>query len=329
MRSSVVLTPLTQSIRVIKSKGTSNFDGYCTSWHPPKVSKPHILKMHILRDCKHILDDIRKKIEHKLGAYDSHKVPSITLTSSFSEVIPSEGPKRRSGEQVDFEHDVCEWFVACAIPWNAANNPQTQLFSDKWLLKNVFIPDQCILSGRVLDAHVKMVEDRVEGKVKDIFILAVFFNPYIHHEIFHPSALPERDLFKVVKHIFEQVYNQKSDIHLMTAYTDYRRKRSEFAFDKTELEDVAQMCSEPNLPLDLVFLWMQIDTQKDNNAPTGCNSMKLAIHILSVIANSAGSNGDKDAVARFEFYWKVGIRNLEAEAAIRKKGLGSEVGREK
>ncbi|KAF8900111.1 hypothetical protein CPB84DRAFT_1747563 [Gymnopilus junonius] len=177
MRSSVVLTPLTQSIKVIKSKGTSNFDGYCTSRHPPKVSKPHVLKMHILRDCKHIPDDVRKKIEHELGTYDSRKAPSIMLTSSFSEVIPSEGPKRQSGEQVDFECDV--------------------------------------------------------------------------------------------------------------SYTDYRRKRSEFAFDKTELEDVAQMCSEPNLPLDLVFLWTRIDTQKDNDALTGHNSMKLAIRILSVIANSA------------------------------------------
>ncbi|KAF8873849.1 hypothetical protein CPB84DRAFT_1753139 [Gymnopilus junonius] len=361
MRSSVVLTPLTQSIKVIKSKGTSNFDRYCTSRHPPKVGKPHILKMHILRDCKHIPDDIRKKIEHELGAYDSCKVPSIMPTSSFSEVIPSEGPKRQSGEQ--------------------------------WLLKNVFIPDRCILSGRILDAHVKTVEDRVEGKVKDVFILAVFFNPYIRHEIFHPSALPERDLFEVVKHIFERVYNRKSDIHLMTAYTDYWRKRSEFAFDKTELEDVAQMCSEP---CDCKFagcersfsIFGNIHTKRRNKLDTKtvhktgivktdimrchiaaglipmrkkCKFGELdateipstpgmetspAQFIDSVITEVTGiqsdddnedddlpetdlfdypADGDKDAVARFEFYWKAGIRNLEAELAAYNAGNEEEM----
>jgi hypothetical protein len=44
-----------------------------------------------------------------------------------------------------------------------------------------------------------------------------------------------------------------------------------------------------NLPLDLVFLWQRIDTQKDDEPPTGRNCLtKLAIRILSVIANSAG-----------------------------------------
>ncbi|KAF8969027.1 ribonuclease H-like domain-containing protein, partial [Flammula alnicola] len=124
---------------------------------------------------------------------------------------------------------------------------------------------------------------------QDIFILAVFFNPYIHHEMFSPSVLPERNLLETVKHIFEQVYSRKPDIYLMMAFTDYWRKKGEFAFDKTELEEVTQMFSDSNLPLDLVFLWKWINTQKENKPPMGRNSLtKLAIHILSVIANSAG-----------------------------------------
>ncbi|KAF8876986.1 hypothetical protein CPB84DRAFT_1795481 [Gymnopilus junonius] len=44
-----------------------------------------------------------------------------------------------------------------------------------------------------------------------------------------------------------------------------------------------------NLPLDLVFLWRRIDTQKDDEPPAGRNCLtKLAIRILSIIANSAG-----------------------------------------
>ncbi|KAF8969026.1 hypothetical protein BDZ97DRAFT_1602531, partial [Flammula alnicola] len=84
---------------------------------------------------------------------------------------PSEGPKRRSREQGKFERDVCEWFVACGIIWNAANNPQMNLFSAKWFPKNGVVPDRRILSGRVLDGHIQKVEDRVEAKVKGKFAM--------------------------------------------------------------------------------------------------------------------------------------------------------------
>lgn len=134
------------------------------------------MKRHLLKECQNITEELKKKIGCDSDEYNAHKAnksksasPSLTPASSFSEVNRLEGPKRRTGEQVDFESDVCEWFVACAIPWNAANNPQTHLFSTKWFPKNVFIPDRRILSGRILDAHVKKVEDRVEVKVKGKF----------------------------------------------------------------------------------------------------------------------------------------------------------------
>ena len=137
----------------------------------PKVGKVPALKTHLLKDCKNIPDDVRKQIKCELAVEDSPKQLSNSLTPapSFSESIPSEGPKRRGGEQAEFERDVCEWFVACGIPWNAANNPQTGLFSAKWFPKNVSVPDRRVLSGRILDGHVKKVEDRVEVSVKGKF----------------------------------------------------------------------------------------------------------------------------------------------------------------
>jgi hypothetical protein len=37
------------------------------------------------------------------------------------------------GQQHDFTCDLCDLFVTCGIPWNAANNPQTYLFAKKWI----------------------------------------------------------------------------------------------------------------------------------------------------------------------------------------------------
>jgi len=61
--------------------------------------------------------------------------------------------------------------------------------------------------------------------------------------MFSPAALPERDLLEIVKRVFERVYNQKPNAFLMFAFTDYRRKRAEFTFEETELEEVKQMFS--------------------------------------------------------------------------------------
>ena len=77
------------------------------------------------------------------------------------------GPKRRKmiGGQKEFECDLVDLFVACGVPWNAANNPQTHNFAEKWLPEDVVVPDRHVLSGRVLNSQVKKVEDRIHKKV--------------------------------------------------------------------------------------------------------------------------------------------------------------------
>jgi hypothetical protein len=51
-------------------------------------------------------------------------------------------------------------------------------------------------------------------------------------------------MLDIIKRVFERIYNRKSDISLMMAFTDYWRKKNEFAFDDAELKEVAQMFSD-------------------------------------------------------------------------------------
>ena len=137
----------------------------------PKVGKIDTLKSHLLKGCKHIPAEVRAELDRSLKP----PTPTVTPNASFSEAVPTQpadtetrrGPKRRkaSGEQSVFEGDLVDWFVACGIPWNAANNPQTRDFATKWLPDDIVVPERRVLSGRVLTSQVAKVEDRIREKV--------------------------------------------------------------------------------------------------------------------------------------------------------------------
>lgn len=141
------------------------------------VGKMNVLKSHLLKGCQHIPSDVKIEVDRKVKEDDIQKTAPLTAQSSFSSSVrslPTEnedrGPKRRksspSRNQGEFEGDLCNWFVACGVLWNAANNPQTRIFSSKWLSDDVVIPDRRILSGRILNEQAKKVEENIKVKVQ-------------------------------------------------------------------------------------------------------------------------------------------------------------------
>jgi hypothetical protein len=70
--------------------------------------------------------------------------------------------------QNEFDRDVCKLFVSCGFAWNAASNPEMDLFFSKWML-GAIVPDCRSLSGQVLDGKVVKVEawtkERIAGKM--------------------------------------------------------------------------------------------------------------------------------------------------------------------
>jgi len=68
-------------------------------------------------------------------------------------------------QQHDFSCDLCDLFVACGIPWNAASNPQLQIFCKKWIT-GAEIPDRRALSGSILKERVVDVKGHIKEKVK-------------------------------------------------------------------------------------------------------------------------------------------------------------------
>jgi hypothetical protein len=63
--------------------------------------------------------------------------------------------------QTEFGEDMCKLFIAICAPWNAANNPQMQMFVQKWV-PGAIVPDRRTLSGPILDREATKVEDKLK-----------------------------------------------------------------------------------------------------------------------------------------------------------------------
>ncbi|KAF8161039.1 ribonuclease H-like domain-containing protein [Crassisporium funariophilum] len=149
-------------------------------------------------------------------------------------------------------------------------------------------------STQTLDAEIaygiqSSLEKRWEKADQDIFILAVFFNPYICSCIFNPAALTESSLYGIVDKVFKRFYGRVGDLALYKAFTDYVRGEGDFLPEEMNLERIKEMFNAEDKPLDVVFVWKTIDSQPSNAPPEGSNALvKLAMQILTPIANSAG-----------------------------------------
>ena len=114
-------------------------------------------------------------------------------------------------------------------------------------------------------------------------------------------------MYDLIERVFERLFEKKGDLALLRAFTDYAKGVGEFSDEEMNLNQMTAMHLQevsPTIrvwefqttdstlkkkPLDLVFIWKRIDTQADNELPAGRNALtRLAIRLLSVVANSAG-----------------------------------------
>jgi hypothetical protein len=159
-----------------------------------------------------------------------------------------------------------------------------------------------------VEANVRNVvhsslEKRWAKADQDVFIAALLMNPYIRGCCLASgsSFLTPAGLYGIVKRVYERVMRQPAELELHLAFRDYMAWEREFSPTEMMLDDMKAMfanavsCSVIRLKLqlnslqgkqvDLVEVWRGID----NKNTTGRNSLvKFAIHILSVVVNSAG-----------------------------------------
>ena len=85
-------------------------------------------------------------------------------SSTFEDLPLSRKAPWTPALQSEFGEDVCKLLIAIRAPWDVANNPQMQLFAQKWV-PGAVVPDQRTLSGPILDREAAKVEDKLKAKL--------------------------------------------------------------------------------------------------------------------------------------------------------------------
>lgn len=134
---------------------------------------------------------------------------------------------------------------------------------------------------------IKSLEKRWKKADQDIFIVAIFLNPFIRDTLFKKEFLTEAKLYNIVERVYERILRCSADGNLdfLRAFEDYKRSQGEFSDDNMSLALMKLKFEHSNAPLDLQLIWSRIDKDVDH----GQNGLvKLAMRIYTVVANSAG-----------------------------------------
>ncbi|KDR69467.1 hypothetical protein GALMADRAFT_104095 [Galerina marginata CBS 339.88] len=132
---------------------------------------------------------------------------------------------------------------------------------------------------------IKSLEKRWKKADQDVFIVAVFLNPFIRSSLFNKALLNDVELFAALERVYSRVMRRDSDLTFLAAYKDYRLRRAEFSDERMGLELMQRKFAAEDAPVDMQLIWSRLDRDVDH----GRNAIvELAIRISSVIANSAG-----------------------------------------
>ncbi|KAJ7091697.1 ribonuclease H-like domain-containing protein [Mycena crocata] len=134
----------------------------------------------------------------------------------------------------------------------------------------------------------RSLEKRWLGMERDVFILAVYLNPYIRGTAFatkNPLVKPI-SLYNIAKQLYTRFFDEEPDLDFHAAFFDYAKDAREFSRSYMHLAEMKQLYEREGKHVNVVKVWEQLDTG-DTNGRNGL--VKLAIWVLSIVANSAGS----------------------------------------
>ncbi|KAJ7016163.1 ribonuclease H-like domain-containing protein [Mycena alexandri] len=144
------------------------------------------------------------------------------------------------------------------------------------------------MAPRVRNCVQNSLEKRWRAMERPAFILALFLNPYIRATAFsktNPAVKPIA-LYNIAKELFTRFFDIEPDLDFHAAFFDYSKDSKEFSANYMGLAMMKEMYERENQHVNVVRVWERLDT----GAKNGRNGLtRLAIWLLSVVANSAGS----------------------------------------
>ncbi|KAL6307080.1 ribonuclease H-like domain-containing protein [Sparassis latifolia] len=115
----------------------------------------------------------------------------------------------------------------------------------------------------------------------------LFLNPYLRNRAFRSGnpALTPCALYDCAIRVFNRVFQHDIDTGFHMAFWDYISEKAEFSPTRMALDRFKKAHKQSDTPLNIVAIWSALD---NGSSEAGRNGLvKLAIRILSIIANSA------------------------------------------
>ncbi|KAH9023323.1 ribonuclease H-like domain-containing protein [Lactarius pseudohatsudake] len=184
----------------------------------------------------------------------------------------------------------CSHLEPLAIAANITQESDTRLYHVLTTLANLYrIYSNLSLTEDldVRDEVLASLEKRWAAADQDPFIAAVILNPFLRGDFLahRHVALTPIGLCNMLKRLYSRVFRMDVDPDFQAAFMDYLNRREEFSPERMALVDWTGIAKQRDQEVNPVRIWEGIDTREE----TGRNRLtKLAIHILSVVANSAG-----------------------------------------
>jgi hypothetical protein len=159
--------------------------------------------------------------------------------------------------------------MSYAIIWIWKTHRCLSIQSQKNLFRIYSDPD---LDDTVQNAILASLKKRWKAADQDVFIMAVFLNPYICRHCFNHTALTEANLYNIVACIFECIFSQKADLDMLKSSQTMHKARQSSQAQTYHLirwpqytsqrwiittDDILHdmIMTEQNQPLDLVLIW--------------------------------------------------------------------------
>lgn len=126
-------------------------------------------------------------------------------------------------------------------PLTIANNvtqaTHTQLDYVSLTLGNLYhIYSNNNFNATIQDKILGSLEKRWATADQDIFILAIFLNPYICHCCFSTTALSHADIYNMAEHVYHHVFKEDVGLDFLCAFMDYYNEEGEYLYDQMKLD---------------------------------------------------------------------------------------------
>ncbi|THU88733.1 hypothetical protein K435DRAFT_556512, partial [Dendrothele bispora CBS 962.96] len=148
------------------------------------------------------------------------------------------------------------------------------------------------IDDRIQRTILDSLEKRWKKADRDVFVLAIVFNPYIRKKAFNKSSRLSAvaGLRNIAVRTFKRFYqDEEPNLEFRSSFSDYLNEIGKWTNTEMDLNYFREQAAKENKPINPLDIWRELlpESAADCNGLVGL--MRFAIRILSMVPNSAGS----------------------------------------